>query len=427
MDETVCIVGIGYVGLPLAVAFDKEGYATIGFDIDERKIGLLCDGVDPTDSVGDDAVAASGATFTADPARIADADHVIVAVPTPVDEANRPDLSFIEDAGRTVGEYLSPGTVVILESTVYPGATEEVLLPTLEAASGYDCGEEFEVAYSPERATGGNSDRTLRNVVKVISARDDQTLERLRNLYGDVVDAGVHAAPDIRTAEAAKCVENIQRDVNIGLMNEFAMAFERLDIDTEDVIDAAATKWNFHRYTPGLVGGHCIPVDPYYLIHKAEREGYSPKLMRAGREVNEAVPDHIAELTIKGLNECGKVLKGSRVLMLGLTYKPDASDIRTAAAGDVVEGLREYRIRMTGYDPHADDEVVESEFGIDAQTDLDFEGFDAVVLATPHTVFGDLSLERMAAEMNDSPLFVDVKGAFDERRATENGFAYRRL
>ena len=427
MDETVCIVGIGYVGLPLAVAFDEEGYAAVGFDIDERKIQTLRDGVDPTESVGDAAVAASDATFTADPARIADADSVIIAVPTPVDEANRPNLSFIESAGRTVGEHLSPGTVVILESTVYPGATEEVLLPTLEAASGYACGEEFEVAYSPERATGGNSDRTLRNVVKVISARDDETLQRLRDLYGDVVDAGVHAAPDIRTAEAAKCAENIQRDVNIGLVNEFAMAFDRLGIDTGDVIDAAATKWNFHRYTPGLVGGHCIPVDPYYLIHKAEREGYSPELMRAGRTVNEAVPGHVAELTIKGLNDCGNVLKESRVLVLGLTYKPDASDIRTAAAGDVIDELREYGIDVTGHDPYAENEVIESEFGIDAQTDLDFEAFDAVLLATPHTEFGDLDLATMAEAMTDRPLLVDVKGAFDERRASDCGFAYRRL
>lgn len=427
MDETVCVVGIGYVGLPLAVAFDEEGYTAVGFDIDERKVRTLRDGIDPTDSVGDDTVAESGVAFTADPRRIGDADSVIIAVPTPIDESNRPDLSFVESAGRTVGEQLSPGTLVVLESTVYPGATEEVLLPTLEEASGYACGEEFEVAYSPERATGGNSDRTLRNVVKIISARNDDALQRLRGLYGNIVDAGVHVAPDIQTAEAAKCAENIQRDVNIALVNEFAMALDRLGLDTGDVIEAAATKWNFHRYTPGLVGGHCIPVDPYYLIHKVEREGYSPDLMSAGRKVNESVPRHVGELTIKGLNACGNVLKESSVLVLGLTYKPDASDIRTAAAGDVIDALREYDIDVTGYDPYASNDVIAAQFDINAQTDLSFGGFDAVLLATPHSQFRALDVEAMAEEMNDQPLLVDVKGAIDADRASESGFEYRRL
>ncbi|WIV68835.1 nucleotide sugar dehydrogenase [Natrialbaceae archaeon AArc-T1-2] len=426
ISATICVVGLGYVGLPLAHAFDGEGYDVRGIDVDPEKVETLEDGTDPTGDVGDEAIASSAIEFTTDAAAISEAEYVIVAVPTPVDDLEKPDLGLVESAGRTVGEQIEPGTTVVLESTVYPGATREVFVPAIEEASGLAAGEEFGVGYSPERMVPGDEEHGLRNVVKIVSGLDEETLEDLASLYETVVDAGVHRAPTIEAAEAAKCVENTQRDLNIALVNELAIACDHLDLDTEAVLEAAGTKWNFHDYRPGLVGGHCIPVDPFYLIYESKQNGFEPELIEKAREVNEYVPTHVAKQTIKALNESGKVLKDSRVLVLGLAYKPDVDDIRTSAIDGVIDHLREYDVEVVGFDPHADDDQMRAEFGIEVQQELDVDGFDGLVIGTPHSEFHGLNFADLRYDMRSDPVLVDVDGTF-ETAALENGFTYRKL
>ncbi|MFC6962224.1 nucleotide sugar dehydrogenase [Halocatena marina] len=422
---TICIVGQGYVGLPLALAFDEEGYEVIGYDISERKIDALSDGFDPSGDHADETIADSSVAFTTDASTIERADYVIITVPTPVDETKNPDLSFVESAAVTVGEHVSEGTTVVLESTVYPGVTRDVLGPVVEEHSGLTVGENLFLGYSPERLSPGDTD--LRDAMKIVSGSDEETLDRLVALYGSVVDAGIHRAPTMETAEAAKVTENVQRDINIALVNELAIVCDHMDLDTHAVLEAAGSKWNFHPYRPGLVGGHCIPVDPLYLAHSAERVGYQPKLIMQAREVNEYMPKHTAELALRGLNRCGKVLRDSRVLALGLSYKPNVGDIRTSQVQGVIRALSEYDVEVVGYDPHADKDAMRESFDIDIQDELSFEGFDAVVLATGHDDFSILTLETMAAELDDDPVLVDVVGMFDSDRATEAGFDYSRL
>ncbi len=420
----VCVVGLGYVGLPLAQAFDDHGHDVWGIDIDPEKIATLEAGVDPTGDVGNDAIDTSSIEFSTDPGLVAEAEVVIVAVPTPVDDLKKPDLSLVESAGKTVGEHITPETTVVLESTVYPGATREVFVPAIEETAGLVAGDDLGIGYSPERMVPGDEDHGLANVVKIVSGLTDETLSELATLYETVVDAGVHRAPTIETAEAAKCVENTQRDLNIALVNELAVACEHLDLDTEAVLEAAGTKWNFHDYRPGLVGGHCIPVDPFYLIYESEQKGFEPELIQKAREVNEYVPTHVAELTIKALNESEKVLKGSRVLVAGLSYKPDVEDIRTSAIGGVIEELEEFGIEVVGFDPHADDDGMREEFGIDVQEELDVAGFDGLIVGTPHTEFHGLPFDDLAYEMAAEPVLVDVDGTFADR---SDEFTYRRL
>ncbi|MFC4438550.1 MULTISPECIES: nucleotide sugar dehydrogenase [Natrialbaceae] len=422
----ICVVGLGYVGLPLAHAFDAAGHDVHGVDIDPEKVATLEAGTDPTGDIGDDAIADSEIEFTTESSVIAEAEYVVVAVPTPVDDLEKPDLGLVESAGRTIGEQLEPGTTVVLESTVYPGATREVFVPALEEASGLEAGVEFGVGYSPERMVPGDEEHGLANVVKIVSALTDETLTEIVDLYESVVDAGLHEAPTVETAEAAKCVENTQRDLNIALVNELAIACDHLELDTEAVLEAAGTKWNFHDYRPGLVGGHCIPVDPFYLIHESEQKGFDPELIRKAREVNEYVPTHVAEQTIKALNESEKILKHSRVLVLGLAYKPDVDDIRTSAIGGVIDDLQEYGIEVVGFDPHADDAAMRDEFGIDVQEELDVAGFDGLVVGTPHSEFHGLPFGDLAHEMAADPVCVDIDGTFEEA-ATEHDFTYRRL
>ncbi|MDG5759925.1 nucleotide sugar dehydrogenase [Natronococcus sp. A-GB1] len=422
---SVCVVGLGYVGLPLAAALDAAGNSVTGFDVDPEKVDTLESGTDPTGDVGDAAIADGEIEFTTNSADIANAEFVIVAVPTPVDDNEKPNLGIVEGAARTVGENMTEGTTVVLESTVYPGATREVFVTALEEASGMTAGEEFGVGYSPERMVPGDTEHGLANVVKIVSGLTDETRDDLVELYGSVVDAGLHEAPSIETAEAAKCVENTQRDLNIALMNELAMLCDELGLDTEAVLDAAGTKWNFHEYEPGLVGGHCIPVDPFYLLYESERQGFDPELIRTGREVNESVSDHIAELTIRALNEGGKVLRNSRVLVAGLAYKPDVEDIRTSKIGQVIEELQSYGIEVVGYDPHAADDAMRDEFGIEVQSALSVADFDALVLGTPHSEFRDLPLATLAADMADDPVLVDIDGLFDKDAAGD--FVYRSL
>jgi UDP-N-acetyl-D-galactosamine dehydrogenase len=426
--DTVCVVGLGYVGLPLALAFDDAGAEVIGYDVDPETIASLADGTDPTEEVGDGAVESSSIAFTADAGDIAAADYVIVAVPTPVDDSQNPDLAFVESAGETVGEHLTPDTTVVLESTVFPGATESVLVPALESASGLTAGEDFAVGYSPERVSPGDTGRGVNDVIKIVGAESEAVTEDLASLYSQIVDAGVHRAANIETAETAKVIENVQRDINIALVNELAVACEHMGISTTDVLEAAGTKWNFHDgYSPGLVGGHCIPVDPHFLAHRSELDGFSPNLVLQAREINEFMPTHVANLTLKALNQSGKVLRDSEVLVLGLSYKPNVGDIRTSEVKGVLEELREYDMTVVGADPHASDDALREEFGIEIQSGVDPADFDAVVVATAHDEYRDLNLSGMADRMADDPVLVDVPNIFDEADAARAGFRYRCL
>jgi len=427
-DRTVCVVGLGYVGLPLAVEFDREGFDVIGYDISEKKIAEFEKGVDPTPELSDEAISESNIQFTANPSPIEGADYILVGVPTPVDDMENPNLEYVSAAGETVGRYLSEGATVVLESTVYPGATREVLVPAIEETSGLEAGEDFAYGYSPERMVPGDDEHGLRDVVKIVSGNGETTLDEIATLYETIVEAGVHRAPEIEVAEAAKVVENVQRDVNIALVNELAVSCDALGIDTHDVLEAAGTKWNFHdEYRPGLVGGHCIPVDPFYIIYGSEQQGYSPKLMQQGREINDYMPTHVAELALRGLNACGKVLQESTVLVLGLAYKPGVRDIRTSAVDGVIERLQDYSVDVEGYDPYADIDEMTEAFDAEIQDELQFRNVDAVVLATPHDPFVELDYTQVYDVMAENPLVVDVMGALNRDELKGIGFDYRRV
>lgn len=426
---TVCVVGLGYVGLPLAVHFADARYPVIGYDIDDEKVGTLQRGRDPTGDVSDAAVRESDAVFTSEPSAIAEADYVIVTVPTPVDRDERPNLEYVESAADTVGRHLTPETTVILESTVYPGATREVFIPTLEAASDLTSPLDFGVGYSPERISPGETGRGLSEVVKIVSGQTNAIRSDIADLYDSIVDAGVYRAQSIEVAEAAKVVENVQRDINIAFVNELAMAFARMDlgIDTHEVLEAAQSKWNFHDYRPGLVGGHCIPVDPYFFSQCSKRAGFVPELMLRGRQVNESMPEHVAQLMIKGLNGNQKTLRDARVLVLGLTYKANVPDVRTSKADDVADHLGQYDIDVVGYDPVGELAEMREAFDFDVLDTLSFAGCDGVLLATPHEAFLELEPTRMADALNPDPVFVDVSAAMAPEALTAAGIAYRRL
>jgi len=407
--QTVCVVGLGYVGTPLAEAF--AGYvSTIGFDIDQRKVDSLV-------------TAGSKVRATTDPAAIKDADFIMICVPTPVTKAKDPDLGPVRSATSTVGRNLKRNAIVVLESTVYPGVTEEIVIPILERESGLVCGQDFFVGYSPERINPNDDAHTLDKITKIVSGMDEKTTDRLVELYGLVTT--VYRAPDIRTAEAAKVIENIQRDLNIALMNELSLIFERMGLDTRAVLDAAGTKWNFHPYRPGLVGGHCIPVDPYYLVMKAEELGYHPQVILAGRAINDSMPKHVAELAIKGLNDAGKVIKGSKVLILGLTYKEDVPDTRESPVEEIVHELKEFKVVVYGHDPLLPDEVIRK-FGAIPLPHLNLN-VDAVIIAVAHKQFREMSVDAIRKMMNDKPVLIDVRGIVDQKAAEKKGMYYRKL
>ncbi|WP_227379239.1 nucleotide sugar dehydrogenase [Haladaptatus halobius] len=430
-DATICVVGLGYVGLPLAVGFDQEGYSVVGFDIDDTKVETLRSGMDTTGDLGNETITESDITYTTDSNEIAHADYVMITVPTPVDQNLQPNLDFIESAGNAVGNHISSDTTVILESTVFPGATREVLVPAIEETSELICGEDFYVGYSPERATPGDPEHGLRDVVKVVGGMNSDVCDDIADLYATVIDAGVHKADSIEVAEASKVVENIQRDLNIALVNELAMAFDSMDmdIDTRAVLEASGTKWNFHHYRPGLVGGHCIPVDPYFFIHRSKQSGYTPRLVEQARTVNESMPAHISNMMIKELNQAGKTLRDSRVLVLGLTYKANVADIRASKVDGIIRQLHEFDIDVVGYDPHGDNNLMHEKFGIPIQeeNELSFEAFDGVILSTPHREFYDVDLEDAQSRMNENPVLVDVTGALDAEAVSQADFAYRRV
>ncbi|MFH1210765.1 MAG: nucleotide sugar dehydrogenase [archaeon] len=421
----ICIIGAGYVGIPLAVEFSRH-YDTVVFDIDKDKIKKLKEGLDPTMHFTPDELKKSNIFFTHNESDIKSCNIIFIAVPTPLTKSKKPDLYPLENASEICGRNLSKGSIVVYESTVYPGVTEEVCIPILESNSGLKCGGDFKVGYSPERISPGDKIRTVSNLVKVVSGIDDETAEELCRIYSKIIKVGVFKAKNIKVAEAAKVIENTQRDINIALINEFALIFNRMGIRTKDVLEAASTKWNFHKYTPGLVGGHCISVDPYYLLYKSEEVGYHPKVILAGRDVNDFMPKHVAELVIKGLNEAGKVLKDSKVLILGFTFKENINDTRNTRVLEVFNSLEEFGIKVYVHDPWLSNEEIKR-FGIESVQIESLVGIDCVVLAVAHDCFKVLTLDKLLKIMGKNPVLVDIKYLFDESEAFKNGFIYKSL
>jgi UDP-N-acetyl-D-glucosamine/UDP-N-acetyl-D-galactosamine dehydrogenase len=424
--RTVSVVGLGYVGLPVALAFGRA-YRTVGFDVNADRIRELESGFDRTHEVVPERLKATDVLFTDKVEDLRRANFHVVAVPTPIDVANQPDLSPLLRTSKTVGKALKPGDIVVYESTVYPGATEEECVPILERASGLKCGADFKVGYSPERINPGDKERTFDRIIKVVSGQDEETLEVIARMYGSVVKAGVHRASSIKTAEAAKVIENIQRDLNIALMNELALIFDRMDVDTREVLEAAGTKWNFHKYEPGLVGGHCIRVDPYYLTHKAERLGYLPQVILAGRRINDSMGKFVAQRTIKEMIKAGRNVLGSTVTVLGLTFKADVSDLRNSKAVDIVRELEDYGVEVQVHDELADPAEAEREYGIGLKSWRELKPAAAVVVAVAHHAYRDLSPERLAGLFDGKPVLMDVKDVFDANRLRERGVRVWRL
>ncbi len=425
--KTVAVVGLGYVGLPLAVAFGQK-IKTIGFDISEEKIGSYRSGIDPTGEVREDGFKqAVHLEFSNDPSDIGQADLVIVAVPTPIDHSKHPDLCHIVSASKLVGENMKRGAIVVYESTVYPGVTEDVCVPMLEEASGFRCGEGFRVGYSPERINPGDREHTLQKIVKVVAAQDRETLDTVAKAYEMVVDAGVYRAESIKVAEAAKVIENTQRDLNIALMNELAVIFNRLGIDTQDVLRAARTKWNFLPFTPGLVGGHCIGVDPYYLTYCAQRVGYHPEVILAGRRINDSMGVHIAQRTVKELIHARVRVEGARVVILGLTFKENCPDIRNTRVVDIMRELREYGIEAMVHDPLASPKEALDVYDIHLLKELP-ANVDAVILAVAHEQYRAASAEKIKEILTpDRGVVIDIKGVFSPGDFPENHIRYWRL
>ena len=425
-NRSISVIGLGYVGLPVAVSFGRTA-RVIGFDISQSRIEELRAGHDRTNEVEDDDLKAAEITFTCEAKDLAAADFHIVAVPTPIDDAKRPDLSPLVGASKVVGSVLKRGDIVVYESTVYPGATEEECVPVLERESGLKCGTDFTVGYSPERINPGDKEHTFTRITKVVSGQDEPTLDVVAKVYESVVTAGVHRASSIKVAEAAKVIENTQRDLNIALMNELSLIFDRLDIDTRDVLAAAGTKWNFLPFSPGLVGGHCIGVDPYYLTHKAAMMNYYPQVILAGRRINDGMGAFVAGQVVKGLIKQGLNVRDARVTMLGLTFKEDVPDLRNTRVIDIVQELQDYGISVQIADPWADSAEAEEEYGLSLCAQADLEPAQAVVFAVAHREFIEAGWDGVTGLLEGgNGCVVDVKGALD-RDAVPDGVALWRL
>ena len=423
----VAVVGLGYVGLPLAVEFGKRG-RTIGFDLSRPKVESYRRFVDPTGEVStQDLKGSSGLEPTSDPSGLSEADFIVIAVPTPVDEAHQPDFSPLVGASETVGKHMKRGAVVIYESTVYPGATEEVCIPVLERHSGMKWKTDFHVGYSPERINPGDREHTLTKIVKVVSGDDAETLEKVAGLYGSIVQAGVHRASSIKVAEAAKVIENTQRDLNIALMNELAIIFDRIGIDTMEVLEAAGSKWNFLPFRPGLVGGHCIGVDPYYLTHKADKLGYHPQVILAGRRINDGMGKFIAEQTVKHMIRNGSAVKGAHVAVLGLTFKEDCPDLRNSRVIDVIRELQSYDISVHVHDPMADPAEAHHEYGIRLETWNELPRADALVMAVAHKEYLAMSADDLIGKIVPNGTLVDVKSKLSTAPFAQRGITVWRL
>ena len=426
-NAALSVTGLGYVGMPIAVAFSKK-MRVIGFDLNQSKIEAYNSGIDPTGEVGDDAVRDCTVEFTADERRLREARFHIVAVPTPVHDDHTPDLAPVEKASRMIGRNLVPGSIVVFESTVYPGVTEEICIPALEDSSGLECGRDFRVGYSPERINPGDKVHRLENIRKIVSGTDAETLEEVARVYGLVVEAGVHRAPSIMVAEAAKVIENSQRDINIAFMNELSIIFNRMGIDTKSVLEAAGTKWNFLRFTPGLVGGHCIGVDPYYLTYKADMMGYHSQVILSGRRINDEMGKYIAENVVKSLIKAEKPVKNSRVAVLGFTFKENCRDTRNTKVFDIVNELREYGIEPYISDPWADADEARRLYGVEFTGMGSVRNMDAVIFAVAHREFAEMSIKEVGAFFGDGRrVLIDVKGIFSRSEYEAAGYLYWRL
>jgi UDP-N-acetyl-D-galactosamine dehydrogenase len=425
--KTIAVIGLGYVGLPLVIEFGK-GLRTIGFDIATHKVESCQRGVDPSRELSDEDMRSSAhAVYTSDPAMLAEAEMIIVAVPTPVDEAHIPDFRPLVGASTSVGRHMKKGVTVIYESTVYPGATEEVCIPVLERESGLKWKRDFFVGYSPERINPGDKEHTLTKILKIVSGDSPETLDKVAGLYERIIVPGVHRASSIKAAEAAKVIENTQRDLNIALMNELSIIFDKMGIDTSEVLEAAGTKWNFLKFRPGLVGGHCIGVDPYYLTHKAEMLGYNPQVILAGRRINDGMGKFIAEQTVKHMIAGGSYVKGAKVNILGLTFKENCGDLRNSKVIDIINELRTYGIEVFVTDPQAESEEAMHEYGVPLTPWEDLPRADAIVAAVAHKEFASLTMEDIGKKLVKGGAFIDVKASFDPSVVKSAGYKLWRL
>lgn len=426
-QEKLSLIGLGYVGMPIAVSFAKK-INVIGFDVNNKKIDLYKSGIDPTKEVGDDVIKNTTVEFTSDEKKLREAKFHIIAVPTPVNDDHTPDLSPVEGASEILGRNLTKGSVVVYESTVYPGVTEDVCVPILEKESGLKCGVDFKVGYSPERINPGDKVHRLETIVKIVSGMDEETLETVANVYELVVEAGVYRAESIKVAEAAKVIENSQRDINIAFMNELSIIFNKMGIDTQAVLKAAGTKWNFLKFFPGLVGGHCIGVDPYYLTYKAEEIGYHSQIILAGRRINDDMGKYVAENVVKNLIKSGKAVKNAKVAILGFTFKENCPDTRNSKVFDIVKELREYAIEPVIADPTADAKEAKFHYGIEFTDINQIKGMDAVVLAVAHDAFAKFTVDDMDRLFGDGKkVLLDIKGLLDRKEFLEAGYSYWRL
>ena len=429
-EEKISLVGLGYVGMPIAVAFAKKA-EVIGFDINKEKIELYKNGFDPTKEVGDDVIKETRVEFTSDETKLREAKFHIVAVPTPVSDDHTPNLKPLESATKTLGRNLTRGSIVVFESTVYPGVTDDICIPILEKESGLKAGVDFKVGYSPERINPGDKVHRLETIVKVVSGMDEETLEDVAKVYELVVDAGVYKAESIKVAEAAKVIENSQRDINIAFMNELSIIFNKLDIDTKAVLEAAGTKWNFLNFTPGLVGGHCIGIDPYYLTYKAEQVGYHSQIILSGRKINDDMGKYVVENLVKNLIKADVSVKGAKVAILGFTFKENMPDTRNTRVIDIVHELEEYDISPMIVDPQADVEEAEREYGIAFDSIEDVKDMDAVLIAVCHDEFMKLTQEDINSfykeTENEHKVLIDIKAALNRNEYETAGYKYWRL
>jgi len=427
-EEKISLIGLGYVGMPIAVAFSKK-VDVIGFDNNEEKVALYKNGIDPTHEVGDEAISKCEVSFTSNERELRNAKFHIVAVPTPVNDDHTPDLSPVEGASHVLGRNLTKGSIVVYESTVYPGVTEEICVPILEKESGLKCGVDFKIGYSPERINPGDKIHRLETITKIVSGMDEDTLDIVAKIYEIVVKAGVHRAESIKVAEAAKVIENSQRDINIAFMNELSIIFHKMNIDTKAVLEAAGTKWNFLKFQPGLVGGHCIGVDPYYLTYKAEQLGYHSQIILSGRRINDDMGKYIVESLIKKLIRADISVKGAKVVIFGFTFKENCPDTRNTKVIDIIKELKEYGIKPVVVDPVADAEEAKKLYGICFSDIEEIKGMDAVIFAVSHDSFTRLSKEEIDSYFSDNKqkVLLDIKGIFERESFETGGYEYWRL
>ena len=428
-DEKLSLVGLGYVGMPIAVAFASK-IKVVGFDLNEEKIKLYKSGVDPTNEVGDEVIKDTTVEFTADPAKLKEAKFHIVAVPTPVNSDHSPDLRPVEGASRILGQNLTKGSIVVFESTVYPGVTEDICVPILEKESGLKCGVDFKIGYSPERINPGDKVHRLETITKIVSGMDEETLDTVAKIYELVVEAGVYRAESIKVAEAAKVIENSQRDINIAFMNELSIIFHKMDIDTQAVLNAAGTKWNFLPFRPGLVGGHCIGVDPYYLTYKADQLGYHSRIILAGRRINDGMGKYVAESLVKNLIKTDIPVKKAKVVILGFTFKENCPDTRNTKVIDIYRELEEYGIQPLVVDPEADAGEAKRLYGITFGTMEDVQDMDAVIIAVAHKQFIEFTKDKISSfydAKHAQRVLMDIKGVLDRKEYLTEDFLYWRL